>query len=180
MCSKYDLALVISSLAVGIFGVGYAFGQRKKLNDITDKLDKSVEDLAANIEIQPSDALIRRAIDRAVERETSYAVRNAVDSVSRAVKSDISAQVKTAINSTYSDIRKSVVDETAKKVADIDMKVLKSEVIEKAKEAAAEKLDDSLDDILEEFRRNLGRVSQIYQSIAQAFPNGKELKLSLG
>lgn len=87
--------------------------------------------------------------------------------------------MKNAINDTYSDIRKTVVDETAKKVSQIDIQVLKNEIVKQAKEQVAKKFDGSLNDILEDFNRNLNHVSQIYQSIAQTFPNGKEVKLSL-
>ena len=75
-------------------------------------------------------------------------------------------------------------EETAKKVAKIDISSLKKEVVKKAKEAVAEKFDDSLDEVLSEFKDNLGNVAKIYQSIASVFPNsssgGKAFTFSLG
>ena len=43
------------------------------------------------------------------------------------------------------------------------------EVVQKAKEQIAEKFDDKLDDLLEEFNGNLQNVGKIYKSIARSF-----------
>lgn len=56
-----------------------------------------------------------------------------------------------------------------KNVAKIDEARLKREVVTKAKEQIAEKFDDKLDDILEEFNGNLQNVGKIYKSIAKSF-----------
>ena len=41
--------------------------------------------------------------------------------------------------------------------------------MQKAKEQIAEKFDDKLDDLLEEFNGNLQNVRKIYKSIARSF-----------
>lgn len=56
-----------------------------------------------------------------------------------------------------------------KNIAKIDEARLKREVVTKAKEQIAEKFDDKLDDILEEFNGNLQNVGKIYKSIAKSF-----------
>ena len=62
-----------------------------------------------------------------------------------------------------------VADQIAKNVAGIDESKLKKEVVQKAKEQIAEKFDDKLDDLLEEFNGNLQNVGKIYKSIARSF-----------
>lgn len=182
--SYFDIAIGVIGLAASVFGIGYAFGQRKKLNDISEKINKSVDELSANIDVDIKAAVVERAVTKAIERETNLAASRATTNVMNAIESDISSQVRKAVNDTYQDIRKSVVEETAKKVEKIDISALKKEVVEKAKEAAADKFDDSLDSVLEEFKDNLGNVSRIYQSIANVFPSStagnKGITFSLG
>lgn len=174
-----DLAIAMIGIVAGMLGVGYAIGQKKKLDDISDKVDKSIEELSADIKVDLSDTFIKRAVDRAVDRETAFAVRRAVDKVVKDIEENIDRQVKNAVSVVYSDTRKAVVDETAKKVSQIDIQVLRNEVVKQAKDQVAQKFDGSLNGILEDFNRDLNHVSKIYQSIAQSFPNGKELKISL-
>lgn len=174
-----DMVIAMIGAGLGMLGIGYAMGQRKKLNDVSVKIDKSIDELSADIKVDLSDTVVEQAVDRAVEKETTLAAKRAADRVINDIEEDIDRQVKNAVNSTYSDIRKSVVDETAKKVSQIDIQALKNEVVKQAKEQVAKKFDGSLNDILEDFNRNLSHVSQIYQSIAQTFPNGKELKFSI-
>lgn len=182
--SYIDIAIGVVGLAASLFGIGYAVGQRKKLNDISEKIDRSVDELSSNINIDISETVINRAVEKAIERETAVAANRATTNVVQAIESDISGQVKKAVDDTYQDIKKAVVGETAKKVEKIDISALKKEVIEKAKEAVADKFDDSLDDVLSEFRGNLESVTKIYQSIANVFPNatsvGKGITFSLG
>ena len=179
--SYFDIAIGVVGLAASVFGIGYAFGQRKKLNDISEKINKSVDELSANIDVDIKAAVV---VTKAIERETNLAASRATTNVMNAIESDISSQVRKAVNDTYQDIRKSVVEETAKKVEKIDISALKKEVVEKAKEAAADKFDDSLDSVLEEFKDSLGNVSRIYQSIANVFPSStagnKGITFSLG
>lgn len=183
--SYFDIAIGVVGFAAGVFGIGYAIGKRKKLDDISEKIDRSVGELSSNIDIDISEDIINRAVTKAIERETSLAASRATSNVVSAIEADISGQVRKAVNDTYQDIKKSVVEETAKKVEKIDISALKKEVVEKAKTAAAEKFDDSLEDVLSEFKDNLGNVAKIYQSIANVFPgttatNSKGITFSLG
>lgn len=182
--SYFDIAIGVVGLAASVFGVGYAIGQRKKLNDISEKIDRSVKELSSNIDVDISEAVVNRAVTKAIERETELAANRATTNVVNAIESDISSQVRKAVNETYQDIKKSVVEETAKKVEKIDISALKKEVVEKAKEAATDKFDDSLDEVLSDFKDNLGNVTKIYQSIANAFPSSniasKGISFSLG
>lgn len=182
--SYFDIAIGVVGLAASVFGIGYAIGQRKKLNDIGEKIDRSVKELSSNIDVDISEAVVNRAVTKAIERETELAASRATANVVSAIESDISGRVRKAVNDTYQDIKKSVVEETAKKVEKIDISALKKEVVEKAKEAAADKFDDSLDEVLSDFKDNLGNVTKIYQSIANAFPNSngtsKGISFSLG
>ena len=71
--SYFDIAIGVVGLAASLLGIGYAIGQRKKLNDISEKIDRSVNELSSNINIDISEEVVNRAVTKAIERETSLA-----------------------------------------------------------------------------------------------------------
>ena len=152
-----------------LFGIGaicYAAHVNEKMNRLADKLDKTVDDLAEDIDVDVSDVLVERAVDRAVEREVGIAVRNAAATVTKEIKSDIRKEVKSSVDSVYSDIKGGVTKEVERQIGNIDITGIRKEIVEKGKQAALEKLDNSLDDILDKFNTDLHNVSRIYESIA--------------
>lgn len=181
MRNEWIIAMV--GAAVGLAGLGYALGQRKKLNDISDRLDKSIDELSDTITVNVEDTVVKEAINKAVAREVSIVVPKAVKASVKHVEDDISKQVSDEIHSHFQEIRNDVEQEVHRKVTDIDISALKRDVIAAAKKDAADKLEGSLDDILEDFNRNLKNLSSVYQSMAQTMQGaagGKEVKLSLG
>lgn len=164
-----DFLISIGVCALGLLGIGYAFGVRSKMKTMCDKLDTSIDRLANDTEIDIPDKVINQAVQRAVDREAGYAVQKATDVIVSGVKHEITEKVSAAVNAKYSDISDDVTSEIAKNVARIDESRLKKEVIKKAKEQIAEKFDGKLDDILEEFNGSLQNVGRIYKSIAKSF-----------
>ena len=67
--SYFDIAIGVVGLAASLLGIGYAIGQRKKLNDISEKIDRSVNELSSNINIDISEEVVNRAVTKAIERE---------------------------------------------------------------------------------------------------------------
>lgn len=163
---NFEFILGVGGCIVGLLGVGYAMGSKKKVNDICKKIDKSIDDISNDIDIDISDKIIDDAVDNAVAREVGKQVSNATQRIITNVKNDMHAQVKTAVDEEYKNIRGSVTDKIAKEVSKINMKELSNDVVEKAKEAVMEKFDTDLDDILEKYNRDLDNVSKIYKSIA--------------
>lgn len=152
-----------------LFGAGaivYAVYVDTKMNRLANKLDKTVDDLAGDIKVDVSEALVERAVDRAVEREVGITVRNATATVTKEIKADIRKEVKSSVESVYSDIKDRVTKEVERQVGNIDISSIRKEVVEKGKQAALEKLNSSLDDILNKFNDDLHNVSRIYESIA--------------
>lgn len=163
---NFEFILGVGGCIVGLLGVGYAMGSKKKVNDICKKIDKSIDDISNDIDIDISDKIIDDAVDNAVAREVGKQVSNATQRIITNVKNDMHAQVKTAVDEEYKNIRGSVTDKISKEVSKINMKELSNDVVEKAKETVMEKFDNDLDDILEKYNRDLDNVSKIYKSIA--------------
>lgn len=180
--SKASIIFGAIGLCLGALGVGYGLGQHKKLNDISSKLDASIKTISSKTPVEISDDIVDAAIEETVSREVSQAVSTSVRKLEKELHSEIKDEVSKAISASYKTIQSSVSSEVAKKVAKIDISQLKREVVEQAKKDAAEKLDGSMDDILEEFNRNLKNIAQVYQSINSTFaPQSKQgVNLTIG
>lgn len=171
--SNFSLIMGLAGLSAAVFGIGYGVGQRKRTNDICQKIDRAVDEVASNARVDISDMIIRDAVTKAVDAEAEYAARRAVKRVKSDVESDIRDRVKAAVSLSHDNICKAVKNETVRQVAMIDIQSLKDEVVEQAKKDAAKKLDGCLDGILKDFNENLSNVKRIYQSISsQMFSNG--------
>lgn len=174
MKGNFDTLLGLAGICIGFIGVGYAFGARKKLNDISDMLDKSIDELSESTEVEIPDCMIERAVEQAVNREARDAVRKSTDKVVTDIEATIKSEVSSAVASERAKIEESVKKEIEKKVANIDISSLRRDVVKEAKEAAAEKLDDSMEEILEKFNDELHSISKIYKSIEKAITKEKE------
>ena len=177
--SKFDNMVGLFGAAVGLVGIGYALGAHSKMAKISEKLDLSIEDLASKTPVSIPDSMIERATEKAVALEVKNAVGKATDIVLRDVKRDIHKQVSDAVESEYSDIKSDVLNEVANEVATIDVKRVRADVEKAAKEAVLEKLDDNMDDILENFNDQLKNTSRIYNSIADTMGKYKVSSVTL-
>lgn len=164
-----DTLLSFGVFGLGLGAIGYAVGIHSRMKAVADKLDTSIDKIANDTEVEIPSKLIEQAVQKAVDRESYTAVRRATDVVVNGLKKEIGDQVSTAVKASYDSIADGVTSEIAKNVAKIDEARLKREVVTKAKEQIAEKFDDKLDDILEEFNGNLQNVGKIYKSIAKSF-----------
>ena len=185
MNNKFDFDALIGlvGFTAGLIGVGYAIGTHSKMAKISENLDHSIEELASQTPVDIPDAMIERAVEKAVAYEVKQAVSKARDEVIVDVKHDIHKQVSDAVESEYSNVKKTVLDEITTEAAKIDVKRVRADVERAAKEHALEKFDDNLDDILENFNDQLKNTSKIYTSIADTmtgYKSNKETVLRIG
>ena len=167
------LVIGFCGLVVGLVGVGYAVGSRKKLSDVADKLNKSIDEISNDMEVDIPQCVIDKAVNKAVEREVERRVRVASKEAVTKVSTDIHNSVADSVNKAYSDIDRSVKTEIKKQIALIDIREARREVIAEAKKTVAEKFESDLDDILENYKDELATVSKIYKSIANAVNESK-------
>lgn len=161
-------AAALGFIGLGIAAIGYAFGVRSKMKEVCEKLDLSIDKIANDTEVEIPKKLVDQAVKNAVDREAYTAVKRVAETAADDIRRDIANRVRTEIESRYEDISEDVTSEIAKSVAKIDENRLKREVVAKAKEQIAEKFDDKLDGLLEEFNGNLQNVGRIYKSIAKS------------
>lgn len=171
--SKHDNFVGLLGVTFGLIGIGYAMGTHSKMAKISEKLERSIDDLAGGTPIDIPSDMIERAVEKAVAAEAKVAVGKATDAAIVAVKRDIHKQVTDAVESEYSNIKGTVLEELVTEAAKIDAKRVRADVERAAKEIALEKFDDNLDDILEKHNSELENVTKIYKAIADAVAPAK-------
>ena len=174
--NKFDNAVGIIGLAVGMIGVGYALGARSKMAKISEKIDMSIDDIANKTPVDISDSLIERATEKAVVYEVKQAVSKATDATIADMKRDIHKQVSDAVNTEYSSIKTSVLNEITNEAAKIDVNRVRADIEKAAKEAVMDKLDTNMDQILENFNEQLKNTTKIYNSIANTMAPVQSVK----
>lgn len=171
--NKYDGLVGLLGVTFGLVGVGYAFGTHSKMAKISEKLDRSIDELAGNTPIDIPNDMIERAVEKAVADQVKQSVGKATDDVIVAIKKDMRKQVSDAVEEEYSNVKSTVLDELVNAASKIDVKRVRADVEKAAKEHALEKFDDNLDNILENFNDQLKSTSKIYTSIADTMTKYK-------
>lgn len=167
MRKNFDIINVLFGLA-GFVAIGYAVCAHSKLAKVSERLDKGIDEIADNMEFDIPEELINKAVERAVAVEAKKAVERATNETIAAMKKDIHTEVTKEVNRDYNDLKAAVLKEITASAAKIDTARVRRDVEEAAKEAALEKFDDNLDDILEKFNESLDNTSKIYSSIREA------------
>lgn len=72
--SKHDNFVGLLGVAFGLVGIGYAMGTHSKMAKISEKLDRSIDDLAGSTPIDIPSGMIERAVEKAVAAEAKQAV----------------------------------------------------------------------------------------------------------
>jgi ketopantoate reductase len=165
--------LGLIGLGIGAVGFCYAAYLHMRLKNMEDVIESSINNISKDVNIDIPETMVDKAVNRAMEREVEKAVRAASHEVISRIRKDIQSEVRASVNESYSDIRKSVSDEIAKQVANMDLRPLRDDVKEKAKQMIVEKFNENLDSLLQDFNQNLTNVSKIYGSIADSMASKK-------
>lgn len=152
----------------GLVAIGYAIGTHTKMAKISERLDRSINDLSDNMEIDIPEKLIDKAVEEAAKNEARRAVEEATKEVTNQIKNDIHTKIQREVDKEYDNIKDSVLKEITVSASKIDAYKVRKDVEEAAKKAVLDKFDDNLDDILEKFNKDLDNTSKIYGSIREA------------
>ena len=90
--TKNDVFSIIFGIA-GLVGIGYAIGTHTKMAKISERLDRSINDLADNVEFDIPEKLVDKAIEEAAKNEARRAVEIATRETVEQVKNDIHTKV---------------------------------------------------------------------------------------
>lgn len=179
--SKLDWKNIVVG-AIGLLGLGYGIAMHTKLAKVSERLDKSIDDLADNTEIDIPEALINKAVEKAVTSEAKKAVEKATTNALAELKRDIQNAVSAAVDKEYENIKDTVLKKATDEAAKIDTARVRRDVEKAAYDTAMEKFNVNLGDILDKFNDNLNNVSKIYSHMASAATRtpDKEFTFKLG
>ena len=184
--SRYDFNkdLLIGAIGgvLGLLGLGYGIAMHTKLSKVSERLDKGIDDLADNMEIDIPEEIVNSAVEKAVASAAKKAVEKASAEAMVELKRDIQRNVSAAVDKEYEHIKDTVLQKVTDEAAKIDAARVRREVEKAAHNAAMSKFNDNLDDILGKFNDNLNNVSKIYSSMAGAATRmpDKEVVFKLG
>lgn len=182
MTKSNDIISILFGI-VGLVGIGYAIGTHTKLAKVSERLDRSINDIADNMEFDIPEELISKAVDEAVNTEARKAVNRVTNETISELKRDVRSEVQRAIDKEYNNLKDTVLKEITVQASKIDVSRVRRSVEEAAEQAALDKFDDNLDDILEKFNDNLTNTSKIYSSIRETLAknsdSGKEFVVRL-
>ena len=162
--------IVCGAILVGVFSfVGYVLKAAHNMNRVADKLGTEIDNIGELSNVDISESVVNEAVYQAAKKKADDLARKASASAVNQVRDIIRTEVKSAVDKAYADVKKSVAEELRRQVADIDISDVKEEVVERAKDKAAEKFESALDGVLNNFNDNLQNVAKIYSSIAKTF-----------
>lgn len=158
-----ELKIVLSLLALA-GGAGYIGYTQKKINELSGMVNVAVDNLAEKVEVTISEDMLDAAVQKAVDREVRYISQR----LNNELHAEIRGQVKKSVEVSSTDIKASVRTEIERQVKNIDISDMEREIVNRAKDAVADKFDRKLDNLLEEYNENLQNVKKIYGSIAKS------------
>lgn len=160
---------ILAAALIAAIGGGTYVGVKlyKQIRDLTKKLDASMSEINEMTDIEVKETIIDAVVERKVSEEVAHAVKKSAAVAVADIEDDIHDQIEAEVEKEYDDIKESVQTEIKNQISDININKLKNEVVKQAKEAAAKKFENDLDEVLEKYNNNLEKLTSIYGSIAQ-------------
>ncbi len=159
----------VGTVLVGFGVAAYVGYLHHKNRTLSYAAQANVDDLASRLNVSIKEELLERAVKQAINAAAS----RITSQVTRELEAEIRSRVRNHVDQLSDDTKDLVSLEITRRVSKIDISDMQKEVVEKAKEAVANKFDAKLDDLLEEFNTNLQNVQKIYSSIAKSMTKGQ-------
>lgn len=150
---------------LGIAGLSYGLAMRTKMAKVSERLDRSIDSLAGDMEIDIPEEMVNKAIERAVATAAKNAATTAVNNALGEIKRDIHSKVSTAVENEYYAIKDKVLAEATVAASKINVDRVRRDVEKAAEKMALEKFDANLDGIVKKFTDNLDNSAKIYSAI---------------
>ena len=215
MKNEFVVGAVIGSLVMSAVGVVNSYISGKKISDLESKLEKrgdeilkatetktkdistmlekKVNGIAEQLDVDIPDDILERALNKAADS----AAKRAIDETSRKVLEEYSitvrSEVRKSVDLAYQNTKVDVKNELSKQIANLDISGIKQEIVddarrkvedeleeainkikstfedelEEAKDDAKEKFEEELDSISTRFSNDLERGSKIYKAMSE-------------
>ena len=160
--------IIFGALGVAGYAAWKSHDNGKKIDEIAERIDKTVDDISKGIEVSVDEPIVKEAVQKAVDREVKEQVKTACNTAVELVNHDIRAKVDDAVKEKQETLEEDVEKEIKKQIGEIDITKAKNKIIKEASDKAADKFDSELNDILGHYKGTLSNVSKIYQSISDS------------
>lgn len=158
------------SLVTTIWNAVTARKNRKKIESVCKNLNSTIDKVAnEDVEIDISETIITTAVEKKVNAEVTRMAKQAAEDAKKQVTGTFYDLISREVNAQYDSIKDEVARELRTQVGRLDINDIKKQVINKAKDEAAEKFRDGLDDILNKYSDQLDDIGRIYSSFAKKF-----------
>lgn len=163
--SKNDIlaGLVLTGFVGTIF---YAVDVTRKLQKVSEKLDKSVKELVNSSDIDIPEELVTRAVESEVKKEVKYQVEKAANKAASDIVLSYKSEIRNVVEDEFTKQKDEVAKSLKRKIDDIDIRELKREVVREAKADCANKLKKDLEDISDKYTDQIESMTSIYSTIA--------------
>ena len=170
----------LAAIGVAVGGIGVIvsaytlckmYKADKKVISMANRLNATLDEVSDSIDFNASDiseAIIEEATNKAVDKAAKEAAKAAVEKVSHTFDDDIRDCVRRAVEDEKAGMKAQIKDQIDKEIGHIDISEAKREVLEAAKQTAAEKFNADLDGILANHNAELKNIQTIYSSIAKS------------
>lgn len=132
----------IIGLVVGVIGTAYGIWRDKKGNEVSKKLNRTIDELDKRTVVEVREDIITAATNRAVERQVASAVKKAIDNVSKQIRDDCGSMIRKDVDRVYSDLKESVQERVSEEIAALDYDELREEIQRKAEHKVFEEIRD--------------------------------------
>ena len=156
--------IMAGTFAFGTVGfTTYKFIELHRKKKATDAIDS----LADHIHLDLDDPYLKEYVEQAVQQEVQRAANKAAEDIVNLQKGTISSAVSAEVKNQKDILAGSVKKVIADKVGQLSIEKIKDEALKDAKEMAAEKLKEDMDDILDNYKQGLDNMVTIYKAISE-------------
>lgn len=118
--------------------------QKKQTQEILKAINASMNDISDGSVTIP-EAVIKSAVDRAVDRRYDEAVKALVNRSTESVSSEIILKARGIVNESYSDLKKSILDTLMMEAGDLDADFMRTEITNRCLRKAEERFSSDVD-----------------------------------
>lgn len=131
----------------------------------------AIGDIGNQVDVTVSDSFVQSAVEEAAKKQITKSVNNAINMNWRDIQDETRKEVRSEVQKNYERITDEVSSRLAKECEEINSHKLAKDITEKAKEALSAKFDSKLDNIAEEYTKNLNNMGKVYEALADKLQN---------
>lgn len=164
-----DLDKVFSFACLGVSAASLVMSVKTmmKVNGFSKKIGMAIDDLTMKTHVDISDQMVRSFTEKAVDKAATNAAKTVSEELRVDVQDILSAKVSDAVSNQYDNIKDEVTKELRKKVNNISVSALKTQIIDEASRSIIEKLENQMDDIIAAQTDKLESMSKAYKEMGK-------------